>query len=90
MFGSDPKGSSTILLENFSLEKRIWAVAGGKGGTGKTVLTSNLGVGLAILGYKVILIDADLGGADLHLSFGMPVPKRNLNDFLSGRVESLE
>jgi flagellar biosynthesis protein FlhG len=63
---------------------------GGKGGTGKTVLTSNLGVGLAILGYKVILIDADLGGADLHLSFGMPVPKRNLNDFLSGRVEALE
>ena len=47
-------------------------------------------MGLAILGYKVILIDADLGGADLHLSFGMPVPKRNLNDFLSGRVESLE
>jgi len=90
MFGSDPKDSATILLDNFSLEKRTWAVAGGKGGTGKTVLTSNLGVGLAILGYKVILIDADLGGADLHLSFGMPVPKRNLNDFLSGRVESLE
>lgn len=90
MFGSEPKDSATILLDNFSLEKRTWAVAGGKGGTGKTVLTSNLGVGLAILGYKVILIDADLGGADLHLSFGMPVPKRNLNDFLSGRVESLE
>ena len=81
---------ATILLDNFTLEKRTWAVAGGKGGTGKTVLTSNLGVGLAILGYKVILIDADLGGADLHLSFGMPVPKRNLNDFLSGRLSSLE
>jgi len=90
MFGKDPKDSATILLDNFSLEKRTWAVAGGKGGTGKTVLTSNLGVGLAILGYKVILIDADLGGADLHLSFGMPVPKRNLNDFLSGRVGALE
>jgi len=49
-----------------------------------------LGVGLAILGYKVVLIDGDLGGADLHLTFGMPVPKRNLNDFLSGRVSSLE
>ena len=84
-----PKTSATILLDKFELEKKIWAVAGGKGGTGKTVITSNLGVGLAILGYKVILIDGDLGGADLHLSFGMPVPKRNLNDFLSGRVSSL-
>lgn len=90
MFEKDPKNSATILLDNFSLEKRTWAVAGGKGGTGKTVLASNLGVGLAILGYKVILIDADLGGADLHLSFGMPVPKRNLNDFLSGRIGALE
>lgn len=79
-----------VLLDRFELDKKIWAVAGGKGGTGKTVITSNLGVGLAILGYKVILIDGDLGGADLHLSFGMPVPKRNLNDFLSGRVASLE
>ena len=67
MFGSDPKGSSTILLENFSLEKRIWAVAGGKGGTGKTVLTSNLGVGLAILGYKFIQIDADMGLSLIHI-----------------------
>jgi len=78
--------SSTILLGDVTLEKRIWAVAGGKGGTGKTMVTTNLGVGLAILGYKVILIDGDLGGADLHLSFGMPVPKRNLNDFLGGRL----
>lgn len=89
MFGKRTKDSPDILLDEVSLEKRIWAVAGGKGGTGKTVITSNLGVGLAILGYKVILIDGDLGGADLHLSFGMPVPKRNLNDFLSGRVPSL-
>lgn len=88
MFGNQSE-TSTIVLDDVQLEKRIWAVAGGKGGTGKTMVTTNLGVGLAILGYKVILIDGDLGGADLHLSFGMPVPKRNLNDFLSGRVASL-
>lgn len=88
MFGKQSE-TSTIVLEDVQLEKRIWAVAGGKGGTGKTMVTTNLGVGLAILGYKVILIDGDLGGADLHLSFGMPVPKRSLNDFLSGRVASL-
>ena len=90
MLGKHPSNPPTILLDRFELEKRVWAVAGGKGGTGKTVIVSNLGVGLAILGYKVILIDGDLGGADLHLSFGMPVPKCNLNDFLTGRVTSLE
>jgi flagellar biosynthesis protein FlhG len=90
MFAKDPEESATIVLDGLELDKKVWAVAGGKGGTGKTVLTSNLGVGLAILGYKVILIDGDLGGADLHLSFGMPVPKRNLNDFLSGRIASLD
>lgn len=89
MFQKQTETTGTILLDKFEQEKKIWAVAGGKGGTGKTVVTSNLGVGLAILGYKVILIDGDLGGADLHLSFGMPDPKRNLNDFLTGRVSSL-
>ncbi len=90
MFAKDPEESATTVLDGLELDKKVWAVAGGKGGTGKTLLTSNLGVGLAILGYKVILIDGDLGGADLHLSFGMPVPKRNLNDFLSGRIASLD
>ena len=90
MLAKQTDDTPQILLDRFELDKKIWAVAGGKGGTGKTVLTSNLGVGLAVLGYKVILVDGDLGGADLHLSFGMPVPKRNLNDFLSGRVSSLE
>jgi flagellar biosynthesis protein FlhG len=90
MLAKQKKDTPQILLDRFELDKKIWAVAGGKGGTGKTVITSNLGVGLAILGYKVILVDGDLGGADLHLSFGMPVPKKNLNDFLSGRVASLE
>jgi flagellar biosynthesis protein FlhG len=80
---------STILLEAGVLEKRLWAVAGGKGGTGKTVLTANIGVGLSILGYKVILIDGDLGAPDLHFLFGISNPIRNLNDFLMGRVESL-
>ncbi len=81
---------STVLLEAGDLEKRVWAVAGGKGGTGKTVLTANIGVGLATLGYKVILIDGDLGAPDLHFLFGMSAPARNLNDFLTGRVASLQ
>lgn len=90
ILGPYNKNSWLISERGFGLKKKIWAIAGGKGGTGKTVITSNLGVGLAILGYKVILIDGDLGGANLHLFFDITVPKRSLNDFLSGRVSSLE
>ena len=68
----------------------IWPVAGGKGGTGKSTLTANLGLGLSLLGYKVVLVDGDLGGSNLHLFFGNPVPNRSLGDFISGRVPQLK
>jgi flagellar biosynthesis protein FlhG len=64
----------------------IWAVGGGKGGTGKTFLTSCMGTSLARKGRKVVLIDADLGGSNLHSFFGIDRPKYSLTDFLeSGR-----
>ena len=42
---------------------KLWSVGGGKGGIGKSLVTLGLGVALARLGKKVILIDGDLGGA---------------------------
>jgi flagellar biosynthesis protein FlhG len=57
-------------------ETVIWPVAGGKGGTGKSTLTANIGVGLSLLGYKVIIVDGDLGGADLHLFFDQVSPPK--------------
>lgn len=60
----------------------IWAVGGGKGGTGKTFLTSCMGTCLARKGRKVVLIDADLGGSNLHSFFGIDKPKYSLTDFL--------
>ena len=79
-----------VLLEAEEPEKRIWAIAGGKGGTGKTVVTANLGIGLSLLGYKVILIDGDLGAPNLHFLFGISKPERNLSDFINGNVMGLE
>jgi flagellar biosynthesis protein FlhG len=55
-------------------ETVIWP--GGKGGTGKSTLTANIGVGLSLLGYKVIIVDGDLGGADLHLFFDQVSPPK--------------
>jgi flagellar biosynthesis protein FlhG len=55
--------------------RRIWTVAGGKGGAGRTLLAANLGIALARAGRRVTLLDLDPHGAALHtaLGFGRPV-----------------
>lgn len=64
-------------------KKKIWAIGGGKGGIGKTLFTANMGVGLASMGKKVIVVDSDLGGANLHTLLGIKFVKYSLNDYLS-------
>jgi len=61
---------------------RIIAVGGGKGGIGKSLVSSNLGVALAAKGQRVLLVDADLGGANLHTCLGVAQPTATLSDFL--------
>lgn len=70
--------------------KKLWAIGGGKGGIGKSIFTLGLGISLARLGKKVILLDADLGGANLHTLMGVRYPTHTLEDFLLKRVENLE
>lgn len=70
--------------------KKIWAVAGGKGGTGKSVMSANTGIILSSMGYKVILVDADLGGPNLHTCLNIRRPNYTLNDFLNNKLPSLE
>ncbi len=62
-------------------EGKIWAIGGGKGGTGKTFVTSAMGTYLAGKGKKVVLIDIDIGGANLHSFLGINRPKKSLTDF---------
>ena len=62
-------------------EGNIWAIGGGKGGTGKTFITSAMGTYLAGKGKRVILIDIDIGGANLHSFLGISRPKKSLTDF---------
>lgn len=82
--------SDTIVLDGGVPSKAIWPIAGGKGGTGKSTLTANIGVGLSLLGYKVILVDCDLGGADLHLFFDQIAPARSLSHFLTKETATLK
>ena len=69
---------------------RIIAVGGGKGGVGKSLVTSSLGISLARHGKKVVVVDADLGGANLHTCLGLSNPSRTLSDFINRRVHSIE
>lgn len=71
-------------------ERKVMAIASGKGGVGKTVLSASIGVGLAALGKEVILIDADFGGANLHTCMGFLEPKYTFLDYYTMERETLE
>jgi flagellar biosynthesis protein FlhG len=74
-----------------SLERKtIWAIGGGKGGSGKSFITTNVGICLSQLGVRVILIDADLGGANLHTLLGISPSSISLSDFIKKRVTRLQ
>jgi flagellar biosynthesis protein FlhG len=62
-------------------EGEIWAFGGGKGGTGKTFITSCIGTCLAKRGRRVVLVDMDIGGANLHSFIGINRPQKSLTDF---------
>jgi flagellar biosynthesis protein FlhG len=69
---------------------KLWSVGGGKGGVGKSIFTMALGVTLARLGNQVILVDGDLGGANLHTMMGIRFPEATLEDFLLRKITRLE
>ncbi|MCX6128648.1 MAG: AAA family ATPase [Proteobacteria bacterium] len=60
----------------------ILAVGGGKGGVGKSIVSANLAATLAQFGYRVLVIDLDLGCSNLHSHFGVAMPKKTLADFV--------
>lgn len=59
----------------------IWAIGGGKGGTGKTFVVCQLATSLAAMGKRVILIDTDLGGANVHTFFGIKSSDKSISRF---------
>jgi len=71
-------------------EKNIWAIGGGKGGIGKSFVVANLGIALCERGKEVILVDADLGGANLHTLLGITYPTITLDDFIRKEVRNIE
>ena len=70
--------------------RRLFAVASGKGGVGKTLFSAALGVALARAGRKTVLVDADFGGPNMHQVLRRSDAKVNLSDFISGVEPDLE
>ena len=62
---------------------KVLAITSGKGGVGKTAVVANTAISLANRDKKVLILDADLGLANIDVVFGI-TPSFNLNHFFSG------
>ncbi len=58
------------------------AVGGGKGGVGKSLISSGIATALALRGRSTVCVDLDLGGANLHTFFGLRSAEKGIGDFL--------
>ena len=67
------------------MSARISAVTSGKGGVGKTFVAANLAAGLARIGRRVLVLDADLGLANLDVVLNL-YPKITLHDVFTGKT----
>ncbi|MBC7371504.1 MAG: P-loop NTPase [Bdellovibrionaceae bacterium] len=67
-----------------SPDARLWVVCSGKGGVGKTFTTSSLAISLSKLGHKVVIIDLDLSGANVHTTFGLSPAVENIRHYFEG------
>jgi len=73
-------------IKRASRPTKVISVTSGKGGVGKTAVVANLGISLARLGKRVLIIDADLGLANIDVIYGL-TPEYNLNNFFKGEAD---
>ncbi len=79
LFGGKTKPTEFVAQD----KTRIITIASGKGGVGKTSLTVNLAIALSKAGQKVMILDADLGMANVDIMMGL-TPRCTLYDVLQG------
>ncbi len=70
-------------------QPRVVAIGGGKGGVGKSLVAANVGIFLATLGKRVILVDGSFGAPNLHIFAGVPRPARSLSEALAANGPAL-
>ena len=62
---------------------QIITLGGGKGGIGKSIMCTNLAVGMALSGQKVVLMDGDFGASNLHALLGISHPPYGFQDLFT-------
>jgi flagellar biosynthesis protein FlhG len=80
---AQPTNAYQFVRGQVEPDATIIAVGGGKGGIGKSFVSSSIALFLANQGHETYLIDLDLGGANLHTTLGEGVPKTGINEFIS-------
>jgi flagellar biosynthesis protein FlhG len=81
------KNNLSVLKTDLDIDKpktRVIAVTSGKGGVGKTSLSLNLSVILSLEGKKVLIIDGDMGLANVAIMAGVIV-KKNIAHYITGK-----
>jgi len=88
----EEKSAAKILLEEIrptispspqTSKARVITISSGKGGVGKSNLVANLGIALSMRGRRVVILDADLGLANIDVLFGIN-PRYNLKHLVDG------
>jgi flagellar biosynthesis protein FlhG len=77
------KGKNVTSEDGSKIEARVLTVTSGKGGVGKTNFTLNLAINLSLLGFRIVIIDADFGLANIEVLFGS-IPRYSFADLLDG------
>lgn len=80
---SSPVAHGTVPMQHAT--GKVVAITSGKGGVGKTFLSANLAAALTRFGLKVLVLDADLGLANLDVVLNL-YPKFTLHDVFAGKV----
>ena len=68
---------------------RLIPFGGGKGGVGKTFVAANLATTLAKAGHRVVAVDGDLEGANLHTALGVARPRNSMAEYAAEREEDV-
>ena len=81
--------SQANLISNIKKNAKVITITSGKGGVGKTNITINLAIALSELGYRVVILDADFGLANIDVLFGI-IPEFTLVDVIKNRKNILQ
>jgi flagellar biosynthesis protein FlhG len=81
----NPLAAAQAGLPAYNGKGKVMAVTSGKGGVGKTFFSANLAAALTRRGHKVLVLDADLGLANLDVVLNL-YPKITLHDVFTGKA----